>query len=179
MTTRSGVTPVGAIVRGVIAGVAGTVAFDTWLYAQYRRGHGTEPFAEWEFSSDVDTWDEAPAPAQVGKRIVEGLFERKLPDSSAALTNNITHWGYAISGAVAYGIVAASLKKPRTGYGLLFGTAMWLSGYVILPPMHLYKPITEYDAKTLGKDLAAHLVYGMTTAAVFARLLPRPKRNQS
>jgi hypothetical protein len=36
----------------------------------------------------------------------------------------------------------------------------------------LYKPIWEYDAKTLAKDLSAHFAYGLGTAATF-RLLDR------
>ncbi|MFF1634148.1 hypothetical protein [Leifsonia sp. NPDC058248] len=167
------ITPVGAVARGAVAGLIGTLAMDVWLYAQYRRGHGTERFPEWEFSSDVTDWDNAPAPAQVGRRIVEGLFEVELPDSRAALTNNVMHWGYSVSAAVAYGMIAASLRKPRVGYGLIFGAGMWGASYAILTPMHLYKRITEYDAKTLGKDLAAHLVYGMATAAAFSLLISR------
>jgi hypothetical protein len=31
----------------------------------------------------------------------------------------------------------------------------------------LYKPIWEYDLPTLWKDLSAHLVYGLGTAATF------------
>ncbi|MGO4592800.1 hypothetical protein AB4Z18_03165 [Leifsonia sp. 2TAF2] len=166
-------TPVGAIARGAAAGVVGTLAFDLWLYLQYRRGRGKEAFPDWEFSADVTGWDNAPAPAQVGRRIVGGLFETELPDERAASMNNVAHWVYGLSGAVAYGVIAGSLRRPRTGYGLLLGVGMWLSGYVILPPLGLYKPITEYDAKTLGKDLAAHLVYGTTTAAVFSSLRPR------
>jgi hypothetical protein len=34
----------------------------------------------------------------------------------------------------------------------------------------LYKPIWEYDAKTLAEDLTAHLVYGFATATAM-RLL--------
>ncbi|MGO4535996.1 hypothetical protein [Leifsonia sp. 2MCAF36] len=169
-------TPVGAIARGAAAGVVGTLAFDVWLYLQYRRGHGTEPFADWEFSADVTGWDSAPAPAQVGRRIVDGLFETRLPDSRAAAMNNVAHWAYGVFGATVFGLVAGSLRRPRTAYGLLLAVGMWLSGYVILPPMHLYKRITEYDAKTLGKDLAAHLVFGTVTAAVFSLLQPRRQR---
>jgi hypothetical protein len=166
-------TPIGAIGRGAAAGVVGTLAFDTWLYLQYRREHGTDPFPDWEFSADVADWDSAPAPAQVGRRLVNGLFETELPDARAASINNIAHWAYALSGATAYGVVAGSLRRPRPVYGLVLAVGMWLSGYVILPPMHLYKKITEYDAKTLGKDLAAHVVYGTTTAAVFSLLQSR------
>ena len=39
-----------------------------------------------------------------------------------------------------------------------------------LPPKWLYKPIWEYDAKTLAKDLGAHIAYGAGTAGAF-RLL--------
>jgi hypothetical protein len=37
----------------------------------------------------------------------------------------------------------------------------------VLPAAGLYKPIWEYDARVLAKDLRAHLLYGLTTAAVF------------
>jgi hypothetical protein len=32
-------------------------------------------------------------------------------------------------------------------------------GYVILPGGGLYKPIREYDAKTLARDLTGHLAH--------------------
>ena len=70
---RASLSPVGAIARGAAAGVVGTLAFDLWLYLQYRRGGGTEPFRDWEWSADVTGWDGAPAPAQVGRRIVDPL----------------------------------------------------------------------------------------------------------
>jgi hypothetical protein len=41
---------------------------------------------------------------------------------------------------------------------------------VILPAAKLYEPIWEYDAKTLAKDLSAHLLYGTVTAATFGLL---------
>jgi hypothetical protein len=173
------ITPVGAVACGAAAGLVGTLAMDLWLYGQYRREHGTEPFTEWEFSSDVTDWSKAPAPAQVGRRIVEGVFELELPDSRAALANNVMHWGYSVSAAVAYAMVAASLRSPRVGYGLIFGAGLWGFSYVILPPMHLYKRITEYDAKTLGKDLLAHLVYGIGTAAALSLLLSRRSTGRS
>jgi hypothetical protein len=158
---------VSAIVRGGLAGVAGTVAMDLLLFARYKRGGGSEAFGDWEISAGVETWDQAPAPAQVGRRLVEGLFQRPLPDHRAALVNNITHWGYGAFAGVQYGILAASLRKARVVYGLPFGAGVWAAGYVVLPAAGLYKPIWEYDAKTLAKDLSAHLLFGLTTASAF------------
>jgi hypothetical protein len=47
---------------------------------------------------------------------------------------------------------------------------VWIAGYAVLPLAGVYKPIWEYDARTLGEDLSAHLVFGAATSAVFAAL---------
>ena len=68
--------------------------------------------------------------------------------------------------------MAGSLRKQKVLYGLPFGASVWAGGYVVLPAAMLYKPIWDYDVKTLAKDLSAHLVYGVTTATAL-RLLSR------
>jgi hypothetical protein len=47
--------------------------------------------------------------------------------------------------------------------------------YVILPAAGVYRPIWEYDLRTLWQDFSAHLVYGLGTAAAFRALVGRPK----
>jgi hypothetical protein len=145
---------------------------DTFLFARYRRDGGDISAKDWESSAGVTSWEQAPAPAQVGKRLVEGLFGIELPPSRARLVNNVMHWAYGILNGAQYGIVAESLRTPRIRYGLPFGATVWASDYVILPAAKLYKPIWEYDAKTLAHDLSAHLVYGLGTATAL-RLLSR------
>ena len=163
-TRRSNMTPLGALARGLFAGALGTAAMDALLFARYKRGGGESAFAPWEFSSGLDSWEEAPAPAQVGKRLVEGLFRRELPPQHAALVNNVTHWMFGILGGAQYGLLAGSLTSPRVRYGLPFGASVWAAGYVVLPAAKLYEPIWKYDRATLAKDLSAHLVYGLSTA---------------
>jgi hypothetical protein len=175
-TNRRELTPVGAVVRGLAAAAVGTLAMDLVLFARYKRGGGKSAFHDWELSSELETWDEAPAPAQVGKRLVEGLFQTKLPDQRVPLVNNVTHWGYGILGGAPYGLVVGSLRRPRVWFGVPFGAGVWGSGYVVLPAAGLYQPIGEYDRRTLANDLSAHLVYGLTTAAVFATLSRRGGR---
>ena len=175
---RSAATPVGAVARGLVAGAVGTAAMDALWFARYRRGGGQNGPAAWEFSADIPDWDQAPAPAQVGKRIVEGLFERELAPGRAGLMNNVTHWGYGMLAGLQYGIVASSLRTPRILYGLPFGATVWAAGYVVLPAAKLYQPIWEYDRKTLAKDLSAHLVFGLGTATAL-RLLSTSARKKS
>jgi hypothetical protein len=165
-------TPAGAVARGLAAGAIGTAAMDTFLFARYRRNGGDSSAWEWESSAGVTTWDEAPAPAHVGKRLVEGLFGIELPPTRARLVNNVMHWGYGILNGAPYGVIAGSLPTPRIRYGLAFGATVWAGDYVILPAAKLYKPIWDYDVKTLADDLSGHLVYGVATAAAL-RLLSR------
>jgi hypothetical protein len=166
-------TPVGAVARGLVAATVGTAAMDLLLFARYRKDGGKDRFRDWEFSADVKTWADAPAPAQVGKRLYEGLFQTQLSDDKAVLVNNITHWAFGLLAGVPYGLLAGSLRNPRVAYGAAFGTGVWATGYAVLPKAGLYKSITSYDKVTLAKDLSAHLVYGLTTAVVFKGLLPR------
>ena len=83
-------TPLGAVSRGLVAGAIGTATMDLFLYGRYRHEGGEEALKSWELSEQVTTWDQAPAPAQVGRRIVEVLFERRLPDTRASAVNNLT-----------------------------------------------------------------------------------------
>ena len=78
-------TSLRALASGLVAGAVGTPAMDALGFARYRRGGGESGFGAWEFSSGVSSWEQAPAPAQVGKRVVEGLFQLELAPQRAAL----------------------------------------------------------------------------------------------
>ena len=172
------VTPLGAVVRGSLAGAAGTLAMDAVWYTRYRKGGGTQAFAEWEFSSGLSSWDGAPAPALVGKRLYEGLFQRELAPRWAGVTNNITHWGTGILWGVQYGIVASSIRNQRVQAMLAstLGPSVWATSYVVLPAAKLYEPIWDYGVKTLAKDLSAHMVFGGVTSTVL-RVLGGARRS--
>jgi uncharacterized membrane protein YagU involved in acid resistance len=142
---------------------------DTFLFVRYRLGGGKRSPEEWELSEGLSGWEGAPAPAQVGKRLVEGLFQVELPPMRAQLVNNLTHWAYGLLNGALYGIVVGSLPKRRVSYGLPFGASVWAITWSC-PAAKLYKPIWDYDAKTLAKDLVGHLVYGVATATAM-RLL--------
>jgi len=171
-TKKQTMTPLGALFRGTTAGAVGTAAMDALLYARYRRGGGTEGFLAWETSAGLADWDGAPAPAIVGKRLVEGLFGIELSPRWARLTNNVTHWGYGKVLGAQYGMVVGTTGVTRAWHGPALGTQAFANSYIVLPLAKLYQPIWEYDAKTLARDYSAHLVYGITAAFTF-RMLAR------
>ena len=167
-------TPLGTVWRGAAAGAIGTAAMDVLWFYGYRRGGGEDGFIDWEFSRGLAGWSDAGPPAQVGRRLFEALFRRELADERAGLVNDVMHWSYGLSWGAQYGIVASSLPARRTApAGIAFGSIVWASDYVILPLAKLYKPIWQYDLRTLADDLSAHLLYGLATATAF-RLLGCP-----
>jgi hypothetical protein len=154
---RNPMIPLTAVAAGVLAGAVGTVCLDAVHYLKYRRAGGRDTPVAWEFAP-VENWEAAPDPGQVAKRVIEGFTQRKLPDRSAWLISTIAHWAYGSAAGAAYGIVAGSLPRPHPRYGLSLGTALFANDYIALPVAGLYKPIWEYDAKTLAWDLGARAV---------------------
>src|SRR2546425_12897357 len=90
------VTPLGAILRGLVAGAVGTAAMDVVWYLRYRRGGGKEKFLDWELSTDLTSWVNAPAPALIGKRIAEGFTGQALLQNVVLSLNNFMYWAYGI-----------------------------------------------------------------------------------
>ncbi|MEA2932498.1 MAG: hypothetical protein QOI56_1283 [Actinomycetota bacterium] len=160
-------TPLGALFRGTTAGAVGIAAMDVLRYARYRRGGGTQGLVAWETSAGLSDWDGAPAPALAGKRLAEGVFGIELAPRWARLTNNLTHWGLGKLWGGGYGMVAGTTGDTRAWHGPALGTLVFGTSYVVLPLAKLYRPIWEYDAKTLAEDYSAHLVYGIATALAF------------
>jgi hypothetical protein len=163
---RKSLTPLGAVTAGAVAGLAGTVCLDAVHFLRQRRAGGEQDPLKWEFAA-VPTWDDAPAPGQVGRRLIEGFTQRKLPDGSAWLISTLMHWSYGAGWGALYGVLAGSMRAPHALYGAPYGAVVWANDYVALPQAGLYEQIWKYDRKTLGVDLGAHVAYGTGTGIAF------------
>lgn len=100
---------------------------------------------------------------------LQRAIRRDLSPSHARALNNLTHWVYGAAAGAPYGL-ATRHRKSKLRYGLPFGAGVWASGYAVLPALGVYRPIWEYDLQTLGKDLEAHIVFGVATAGAFRAL---------
>ncbi|MFN2466413.1 MAG: hypothetical protein ABR598_09145 [Candidatus Dormibacteria bacterium] len=149
------------LLRGIVAGTAGTLAMDVLLYARYRKGGGEQGPLAWETAEGTEDWDGAGAPAQAARKLA-GMAGIDLPASSVRTVTNAMHWVYGASWGACLALGGA--KGLRAG--LLLGAGVWGFDYVSLPLLGVYKPIWEYDTQTLWDDLSAHLAFGLATGLV-------------
>ncbi|MGW5931596.1 PP2C family protein-serine/threonine phosphatase [Streptomyces anulatus] len=121
--------------------------------------------------ASVQDWKDAPAPAQVGPRLVEGLLPGEVPARWARSLSNALPWAYGACTGAQYGLLAGSAQRSRVRYGIPFGAGLWSADCVALPAGCLNRPISDYDRVTLAKDLTVHLLHGLT-AFLFTIIQP-------
>ncbi len=147
-------SPFGAVARGLAAGVAGTAAMTVYQTAVAKlRG------------SDAST-----TPAEVGKRVIRGVFHRRFDEDQTSALNNAMHWGYGTSWGAVYALTDGLGEISVLPRGLGFGTAVWGASLIELPAMKLAPPVWEYPPLELVLDVSYHLVYGIAVAAAYAAL---------
>jgi hypothetical protein len=169
---RSRPTPLGAVARGLAAGVVGTGCMTAWQTLATRlQGSGNQSGGE-RSEEPKDPWEDASAPAKVAKRIGEGVFHKDVPADLIPLLTNVMHWGYGTGWGAVHGLIAGSTRRSGIRQGALFGAGVWASSYAQLVPMGLYAPPWTYPPGELALDLSYHLVYGTGVAAAY-RLLDR------
>jgi uncharacterized membrane protein YagU involved in acid resistance len=117
------------------------------------------------------TWADAPAPAQVAKRLVDALGKgRRVTKKDVPLLTNVMHWAYGISWGAVYGVAASAVEPEAVAGGLAFGGGVWASSYGELVPLGIYQAPWRYPVSEVALDLSYHLVYGMAVAGAYAAL---------
>jgi uncharacterized membrane protein YagU involved in acid resistance len=127
-------------------------------------GGGEQP------ESEAERWQQAPAPAGVAKRILEGVFHADVPAERIPLLTNAMHWLYGTALGAVYGLVQGTIRANPLAHGLVFGGGVWALSYAQLVPMGIYEPPWRHPAKSLAVDLSYHLVYGVGVAGAYEAL---------
>ena len=155
------------IVTGAAAGSVGTLAMDTLWFRRARTSGSDAGFAAWEFSGDAASFDDAGAPAQVGRKLAAALGI-DLPDRAAGTTNDIVHWSTGLVWGIAGSLAAAGTGVNPFVAGLAAGAAAFGAAYTVLPLLGVYEPIWTYDVSTIWKDASAHATFGIATGVSLA-----------
>lgn len=142
-------TPLRALGRGLIAGVAGTAVMTAAQTVYYK---ATD-------SAGSDT------PGEVGKRIIRGVLQREVSDEQTETLTTGMHWLYGTSWGVLYGLAAR-----RPSLGLAFAGVVWGASLVELPALKLSPPVWKLPPASIAPDLGFHVVYGVAVAQVHRAL---------
>jgi uncharacterized membrane protein YagU involved in acid resistance len=152
------------LARAVAAGVIGTTAMTAAQVLPSKLRSGGEG------NDSPPSWDNAPVPALVAKKIGEKVFGRQVSAEKIPLLTNVMHWGYGTTWGVLYGLAHARGSEHPLRRGVAFGIGVWTMSYVQLVPMGLYEPPWKYSPKELAPEIGYHLAFG-TGVAVGHRAL--------
>ncbi len=157
-------SPLGALGKGLVAGLVGTALMTGYQELVGRiRGEagGKQP----------RRWRDAPAPAQVAKKVADAVDQKVTLADTPKLTNAV-HWSYGTSWGAAYGLVEGTFASRPLSHGVGFGSFVWGFSYATMVPLGIYEPPWKYPPKELALDLSYHVVYGLGVAGAY-RLLER------
>ena len=165
---------VGRLAAGAAGGAVGTLAMDLTWYARHRRDGGTQRFVDWETAVETTSYEDAPAPGQVGRKLAAVVLRREPSPSSARAMTNAVHWATGVQWGMVGGLAMPVLRSvgPLPA-GVALATVAFGASYVVLPLLGVYKPIWQYDRTVILQDATAHLVFGITGAAVTSAIAGR------
>ena len=160
-------SPLTVIIKGAIAGAAGTAA----MGAAMERA----PKVLESMGVQVPTPPPGPTapdspPEALAERVAEGVAEQPMGPQAKATAGQVMHWGYGAAWGAYYAVIQSSLKPPPLLHGALFGALVGTVASAVVPRLGLQNPPSRNPPKLNAMYMGYHLVYGVTTAVVYAIL---------
>lgn len=114
---------------------------------------------------------EDPANVKAAAKIAESTG-RSLTRSEKEAGGELLHYAVGGLSGAAYGAWAPGVPLPDLAAGAIFGTAVWaIADEIAVPALGFSKAPTEYPVSNHASALAAHLVYGISTALLCRKIL--------
>ena len=162
--------------RGAVSGALGGLAA-AWVMNQFQAGvskasnamqHGRgrrlspqSSGGQQQQSSDEDATQKA------AEAISETTTGRTLTKRQKQTAGPILHYAFGSLMGAAYGSAVELAPVVRSGWGLPFGTVLWLGAdEIAVPAFGLSQSSLKSPASTHASALASHLVYGATADVV-------------
>ena len=103
------------------------------------------------------------------RELIDSVGGEDLPEQPAVDLTIAAHFLY---GAATGSLVAAAAPRPTLATGAAAGTAIWAASYLgWIPAAGLLRPATSHPPRRNAMMIAAHLVWGTSTALVLRELL--------
>jgi hypothetical protein len=164
------VNPLGVLVRGTLAGAAGSWVQNRFFEATASIAPGSP---EGAFDPPEKEQREEQATETVARRVSEDLLHQgELSAADKKKGAVAVHYAFGSGWGAVYGVLAESIIGMRSVPGaLLFGTGVWIAGdNLILPAFRLAGPPGKYPPRNHVYALAAHWAYGLGVQAAYEAL---------
>lgn len=168
-----GSTPAGVLVRGFLAGVAGSLVQDAFfaLTKKLAPAPPSNAFAPPEPEQRQERETET-----IARRFVEKLMARG-PLVHKKVAGQVVHYAFGGAWGAAYALCTASQRRRSPAAGLGLGLLVWvMSDNLIIPAFRIAGWANRYPLKSHAYAIAAHLAYGV---AVGRTLDVMPARSRS
>lgn len=172
---RRGITPLGAVARGIVAGACGA-AVQSVFFKATESVTPSSPAGVFEPPDPIQ--ENESSPETVARRAVESFAMRgEMSARGKQRAGQVVHYGFGAMWGVSYALARESTPWMSTPLGIMaFSTGVWtLADNALLPAMKLAGPATRYPPKVHAYAVAAHWVYGASVAAVYGLLRPRSR----
>ncbi|MGQ0607501.1 MAG: hypothetical protein ACT4OQ_03445 [Chloroflexota bacterium] len=160
-------SPLAVIVKGALAGAAGTAVMGAFME---RAPHILESFGiRLPADRPGPTASDAPTEA-IAERVAEGVAKHPLDDRAKATAGQAVHWTYGAAWGAFFGVMQSTLKLPHLVHGTIFGALVGVVADTLMPAMRLQRDPRTNPAPTNVMHMVSHIVFGWTTAFVYAAL---------
>lgn len=142
------------LLAGAAAGCVATVPMTAAMEALYRQLPRPERYPL--------------PPRETAQKVSEELnVWQQLGERERLAVTLLSHFGYGAAMGALYGPLARALKLPPWLGGPAYGLAVWAGNYLgVLPALNILKPATEHPPRRTAVMIAAHLVWGLSTAVL-------------
>jgi len=169
-------TPIVAVVKGALAGVAGTAAITLAMQvtpAVFERVGLALPKPERPMRRKAYQPGPNTPTQELAEKVSEGILEMPLPEEPKVEAGEAIHWAYGAGWGVFFGVLAGSMRLPRHISGLVLGGLVGLVASTLVPAMRLTPPPSRQPAALNVMMLGSNLLYGWVTEQAFNLLSGR------
>jgi uncharacterized membrane protein YagU involved in acid resistance len=163
-------TPLGAVAKGAMAGLAGTIVM-TYAMKTVPKLMQSTPASGTQRARRQSEEESLEPPAQLARKVGAEVLEQPVGTQQAKEIGQGIHWAYGMSWGVLLGLIQGTLWLSPLKFGVVLGTVVWAVGpNWLLPLMKIGPDPSEQPTEQTTMSWAFHALFGVVTALSFSAM---------
>lgn len=169
-------TPLSAILKGAVSGLAGTAALSAAMeqVPSLLEQVGLGPSRRGEKSGAGGGKNSEQTVEKLAGKVAGDLFDAHLSKKERKVAGQVIHWAYGAGWGTVYGVMQSTFRFPPLLLGTLLAGLMGLTAATIIPSMRVAPQPKDLPLERNLLQLSYIFIFGWVTALVFS-LLSRKK----